>query len=65
MESNKNEYGDKKAVAKMFGLSERTIDNLIAQGMPHLKIGKRRCRFDMAEVRDWMREQFRVVRRKA
>jgi predicted DNA-binding transcriptional regulator AlpA len=53
---------DKRGIAGDYGFSVRTVDNLIARGMPHLKIGKRRCRFSRAEIRAWMSEQFRVVR---
>jgi predicted DNA-binding transcriptional regulator AlpA len=56
-------YGDKKAVAAMLGMSRRTVDNLVAQGCPHLRIGSRRLRFDMDEVRGWLTEQFHTQRR--
>jgi predicted DNA-binding transcriptional regulator AlpA len=56
-------YGDKKAVAAMLGMSRRTVDNLVAQGCPHLRIGARRLRFDMNEVRSWLTQQFHTQRR--
>ena len=51
-------YGDKRAVADMLGLSRRTIDNLLRDGCPHLKLGARRVRFDMSEVASWLRERY-------
>ena len=54
---------DKKAVAAMLGFSRRHIDNLVAQGCPHMKFGKRRVRFDPTEVLQWCKERFGIVRR--
>jgi predicted DNA-binding transcriptional regulator AlpA len=51
-------YWDKKAVAAMLDMSERTVSNFLAQGCPHLALGKRRVRFDMEEVRAWLKERF-------
>jgi predicted DNA-binding transcriptional regulator AlpA len=51
-------YGDKKAVAAMLGMSQRTVSNFLTQGCPHLALGKRRVRFDMEEVRAWLKERF-------
>jgi len=56
-------FGDKRDVAAMLKMSTRSVDNHIAAGMPHLKIGKRRCRFDLAAVREWMLAQYGVQRR--
>lgn len=56
-------YGGKRDVASMVQMSVRSVDNFVAQGCPHLKLGKRRVRFDMAEVRAWLAENFRVQRR--
>jgi len=56
--------GDKTAVADMAGgFSKRWVDSQIALGMPHLKLGPRRVRFDLAEVREWLREKYHVQRR--
>src|SRR5262245_23084392 len=52
------QFADKRAVSAMLGLSVRTVDNLIAKGMPHLKLGERRCRFDLQEVRAWLKQQY-------
>ncbi len=56
-------FGTKDDVAAMLQMSRRTVDNLIRAGMPCLKLGKRRCRFDLDEVRLWLAEKFRVQRR--
>jgi len=56
-------FGDKRAVAAMLGLSVRTVDNFLANGMPHIKFGARRCRFDMEEVRAWIKEKYGQRRR--
>lgn len=54
--------GDKFAVAEMLDLCPRSIDNLMAQGMPHLRIGKRRVRFDLPDVLAWAKRHYGVSR---
>jgi hypothetical protein len=54
--------GTKRDVASMFQLSPRTIDGLMAAGMPHCKLGLRRCRFDLPAVRQWFIDQYGVQR---
>ncbi len=51
-------FGDKHDVAELLGLCTRSVDNLLAQGCPHLKLGKRRVRFDLDEVREWAKREF-------
>lgn len=58
-------FGDKRAVARMTAMSSRWVDGEMAKGMPHLKLGPRRCRFDLEEVAEWLRQQYRVQRRGA
>lgn len=58
-------FATKKQVAEFIGLSVRTVDLYVSRGMPHLKLGSRRCRFDLVEVRAWLNENFRVQRRAA
>ena len=55
-------YGSKADVAAMLQMSRRTVDNFLARGCPHLKLGSRRCRFDMEEVREWLSQNFRTQR---
>ena len=57
------EITDKKGYGQRWTFSTRHVSNLLAQGLPHLKIGKRRVRIDIAEADAWMREKFRVQRR--
>jgi hypothetical protein len=58
-------FTDKKGFAKRWQGSTRWVDDLIARGMPHLKIGSRRVRICVAEADAWMQEQFRTQRRAA
>ena len=55
-------YIDKKALANRLGLSRRTIDNWMQRGLPHLKLGARRVRFDLRDVEPWLQRQCRTVR---
>jgi predicted DNA-binding transcriptional regulator AlpA len=56
-------YLTKKDLAKLVQLSVRSIDNLLREGCPHLKLGRRRVRFDEIETRRWLADKFRVQRR--
>ena len=59
-------FGDKRDVGEMAGgFSKRWVDDQLALGMPHLKLGQRRVRFDLAEVREWLRQKYHVQRRAA
>jgi hypothetical protein len=53
---------DKRGFGRRWGFSPRKIDNLLAMGMPHLKIGKRRVRIIIPEADAWMGQQFRIQR---
>ena len=55
-------FANKRDVAEMLGFSVRTVDNLMARGLPHYTVGKRRCRFDIAEVRDWFKQTYSAQR---
>lgn len=56
--------GDKDDVGQLAGgMSRRWVDDQMVLGMPHLKIGKRRVRFDLQEVREWLKEKYHVQRR--
>ena len=54
---------DKKGFGQRWGFSTRHVDNLIAIGLPHLKIGKRRVRIFIHEGDAWMRQKFSTQRR--
>ena len=51
-------FGDKTDVGELLGICNRSVDNLLAKGCPHLKLGKRRVRFDLDEVREWAKREF-------
>lgn len=55
-------FGTKKHVAQLLSVCARSVDNLLAQGMPHLKIGERRVRFDLDEVHAWAKREFSTRR---
>jgi hypothetical protein len=55
---------DKRGYAQRWRFSPRHIDNLIAQGLPHLKIGSRRVRIHVPEADAWMHEKFGTQRRR-
>jgi hypothetical protein len=53
---------DKKGFAARWLFSPRHIDNLLAQGLPHLAVGKRRVRIIISDGDAWMRERFSTRR---
>jgi hypothetical protein len=55
---------DKRGYAQRWQFSPRHVDNLIARGLPHLKIGKRRVRILIDEADSWMRETYGTQCRK-
>jgi predicted DNA-binding transcriptional regulator AlpA len=58
-----NCFADKRAVAAMAGLrSTRWVEIQMTRGMPHLKLGPRRIRFDLEEVRAWLMEKYHQQR---
>lgn len=61
---NDHPVTDKRGFAKRWLFSPRHIDNLILQGLPHLKIGERRVRIIVADGDKWMKERFGTQRRK-
>lgn len=57
------DIADKRSYGQRWGFSPRHIDNLLAQGLPHLKIGKRRVRIIVADGDAWMKARFATQRR--
>ena len=57
------EITDKRGYGQRWHFSLRHVDNLLAQGMPHLKIGARRVRIITSEADAWMRARYGVQRR--
>ena len=60
-----NEIVDKKGYASRWSFSTRKVDDLLSQGLPHLKIGSRRVRICIPEADAWMRTKFATQRRAA
>ena len=58
-----SQFGSKKDVAAMLQMGVRSVDNYVAAGCPVIKLSKRRCRFDLAEVREWFKAQYGQQRR--
>lgn len=48
----------KREIAKLNSLSERTIDNFVARGMPVLRVSSRKLLFPLRDVDQWLRDQF-------
>lgn len=55
------EYETKRQLAHRLGVSIRTIDNLLVNGLPHLKLTRKLTRFPRAVVDQWLSE--RQIRR--
>jgi hypothetical protein len=54
---------DKRGYGQRWMFSARHVSNLLAAGLPHLKIGSRRVRIVVDEADAWMRERFGTQRR--
>lgn len=65
LNSNMSPLGKKRDVATMLNVSLRSVDNYIADGLPHIKTSPRCCRFDLAEVRAWFKTKYGQQSRKA
>lgn len=53
---------DKRGFAARWKGSVRWVDTLLAKGLPHCAIGRRRVRIVVAEADAWMRDQFHTQR---
>jgi len=56
------EYETKRQLAARLGVSVRTIDNLLARGLPHVKLTRKLTRFPRVPVNEWLAD--RQVRRR-
>ena len=54
----------KRDIAEMINVSVRSVDNLIADGCPHIKLTPRCVRFDRAEVKAWLKQKYGQQSRK-
>lgn len=52
-------YLSKKQLADHFNLSERKVNDLLKQGLPHLRIGNKILRFKRIDCEEWL-ERFTV-----
>jgi excisionase family DNA binding protein len=52
-----SEYESKKQLAARLGVSTRTIDNLMARGLPYLALTGKLRRFPRSIVDAWLRQQ--------
>ena len=55
-------FGGKREVAKLIGCCERSVDNYMQRGCPYYKLGHRQVRFDLGEVRAWVKLEYRCRR---
>jgi len=55
--------GRKKDFAQHIRVSPRSVDQMLANGMPHMRISNRMVRINFAEATQWLEEHFRVQRR--
>jgi hypothetical protein len=56
------EITNKRGYAQHWQFSVRKCDQLLAKGLPHLKISARQIRINIPEADQWMREQFQTQR---
>ena len=64
-EASQTTICDKRGYGQRWNFSIRKIDDLLAQGLPHLRVGSRRVRIIIAEADRWMIEKFGTQRRAA
>jgi len=55
-------YLTKAQLAKHLGVCRRTINNLMAIGLPHLRFNPRLVRFAWPDVNRWIQENYRSRR---
>ncbi len=48
-------------LSKLLNANRRTILNFAQKGMPHYRVGDKFIRYDITEVKQWLREQQIVV----
>ena len=55
---------DKQGYGARWKFSSRHIDNLLAKGLPHCKVGARRVRILIPEADAWMKDKYFIQRLK-
>lgn len=58
------EYTDKRGYAARWGVSSRSVDSWLSQGLPYFRLGPKTVRIAIPDADAWMRETFRARRRK-
>ncbi|MBM3880428.1 MAG: helix-turn-helix domain-containing protein [Verrucomicrobia bacterium] len=53
-QANLPEYESKAELAHRLGISERTVCNLMARGLPYIALGRKLRRFPRRAVDDWL-----------
>jgi hypothetical protein len=53
---------DKRGFSAHWGFSVRKCDQLLAKGLPHLKLSARQLRINIPEADAWMHQQFATQR---
>jgi hypothetical protein len=59
---NTDNIVDKRGFAARWKFSPRHVDNFLAAGLPHLKVGSRRVRILIDEADAWMKSRFGTQR---
>ena len=54
----------KPRIIKLLGVSERTVDNYLADGLPHIKPSARMVLFDEGDVMKWFKNKYGQQRRR-
>ena len=52
----------KRELAERLRLTPRTVENMMAAGLPYYRLGSRRSRFDWSQVKEYLDENCRTVR---
>ncbi len=51
------EFENKRQLAARLGISVRTVDSLLAAGLPYIKLTRKLVRFPRAAVDEWLRQR--------
>lgn len=51
-------WANKKTLSHMLGISPHTIDKLVGEGMPVIVLSERTVRFDVEDVRKFLRKEY-------
>ena len=45
-------------LCKQLGIGDHTVRRLRSEGLPFVRVGKRRMMFDVAEVVEWLKREY-------